>query len=56
MPKQNQPQASHPSLPEGYGAPDSLLPWSFARARLEQAQNYWICTASLDGRPHAAPL
>ncbi|HET9223898.1 MAG TPA: pyridoxamine 5'-phosphate oxidase family protein [Roseiflexaceae bacterium] len=51
-----EPRASRPRLPEGYGVPNSLLPWSFARERLEQAQNYWICTASLDGRPHAAPL
>jgi hypothetical protein len=52
----NEPQASRSSLPEGYGEPEQLLPWSFARERLEQAKNYWICTASLDGRPHAAPL
>ena len=51
-----EPRASRPKLPEGYGVPDSLLPWSFARERLEQAQNYWICTASPEGRPHAAPL
>jgi hypothetical protein len=51
-----EPQASRPKLPEGYDVPKRLLPWSFARERLEQAQNYWICTASPAGRPHAAPL
>jgi hypothetical protein len=59
MTNQNEPQASRPSLPEGYGVPASaegLLPWSFARERLEQAQNYWICTASPSGKPHATPL
>jgi hypothetical protein len=56
MSDRNEPQASRSSLPEGYGEPEQLLPWSFARERLEQAKNYWICTASLDGRPHAAPV
>jgi hypothetical protein len=56
MPEQSGPQASHSSLPDGYGTPENLLFWSYACERLEQAQNYWICTASSDGRPHAAPL
>jgi hypothetical protein len=54
-----EPQASRPKLPEDYEVPkdtDSMLPWSYARARLEQAKNYWICTASPVGRPHATPL
>jgi hypothetical protein len=51
-----EPRASRPKLPEGYGTIEALLPWSFARERLEQAQNYWICTASPGGKPHAAPL
>lgn len=54
-----EPQASRPTFPEGYQAPtnsDGLLPWSYACERLEQAQNYWVCTASLAGKPHAAPL
>jgi hypothetical protein len=53
------PRASRPQLPDGYAVPadnEDLLPWSFAYERLERAQNYWICTASPDGRPHAAPL
>ena len=54
-----EPRASRPSFPEGYRVPngkEGLLPWSYARTRLEQAKNYWLSTASLDGRPHAAPL
>lgn len=48
-----------PKVPEGYGVPetqDGALEWPQVRERLEQAQNYWITTASLDGMPHAAPL
>ena len=56
MNKSAEPRAEHAGLPAGYGAPELLLPWSFARERLERAQNYWVCTASLDGLPHAAPL
>ena len=56
MTTQPDPNASQAVLPKGYGATEVLLPWSFARERLERALNYWICTASLDGRPHAAPL
>jgi len=50
------PNASQALLPKGYGATEVLLPWRPARERLERALNYWICTASLDARPHAAPL
>jgi hypothetical protein len=34
----------------------SLLPWEWARTRLETAGNYWICTTRPDGRPHARPV
>ena len=59
MADQRDPKPSRAVLPDGYGVPESdagLLPWEYARERLERAKNYWICTASLDGRPHAAPL
>ncbi len=48
-----------PVMPEGYGVPETdegLLEWPAVRARLEQAQHYWIASATLDGRPHAVPL
>lgn len=39
----------------GYGLPQGtkgLLPWSWARQRLEKSHNYWITTAKPDGSPH----
>lgn len=33
-----------------------LLPWSYARERLEHARNYWLATTRPDGRPHVTPL
>jgi pyridoxine/pyridoxamine 5'-phosphate oxidase len=39
----------------GYGIPESskgLLPWSWARQRLEKSHNYWISTVRPDGSPH----
>jgi hypothetical protein len=53
---QAEPRASRPTLPKGYGIPDEILPWSFARGRLDRAQNYWICSVSASGKPHATPL
>ena len=45
----------------GYGilAPDQgtgLLPWSWARERLERSRDYWIATTWPDGRPHLMPV
>jgi general stress protein 26 len=34
----------------------SARPWDEARARLEQAQLYWVSTVRPDGRPHVTPL
>lgn len=53
-----QPQASRPSMPDGYGVPDTdegLLDWSWAVTRLESALNYWFSTTRPDHRPHAMP-
>jgi pyridoxine/pyridoxamine 5'-phosphate oxidase len=39
----------------GYGLPEGtkgLLPWSWARQRLEKSHNYWISTTRPDGAPH----
>ena len=55
---QVEPERSRPVMPEGYGVPsddDTLLPWSWAVERLEQARNYWFSTTRPDGRPHAMP-
>jgi nitroimidazol reductase NimA-like FMN-containing flavoprotein (pyridoxamine 5'-phosphate oxidase superfamily) len=43
----------------GYGVPTSkkgMLPWSHVVERMNEAQNYWICTVSPDGHPHATPV
>lgn len=59
MTELHEPRASRPHFPQGYEVPTDetgLLPWSHARTRLEQAQNYWVCTATTGGTPHAAPL
>ncbi len=52
------PTASRPHMP-GYGVPKDkkgLLHWSHVTERMAEAQNYWVCTVSPDGRPHATPV
>jgi pyridoxine/pyridoxamine 5'-phosphate oxidase len=39
----------------GYGLSEEkkgLLPWNWARERLEKSHNYWITTVRPDGTPH----
>ena len=53
-----EPIASRP-VANGYGIPatdEGLLPWSWAEEKLAAARNYWVATASADGRPHAMPV
>ena len=51
-----------PTLPyylEGYGFPKSenaLLPWSYVSERMSTPQNYWVCTITPSGKPHARPI
>jgi hypothetical protein len=52
----DEPKASRPHWPD-FGAMPSdplkgLKPWSWALERLEKSHNYWISTASPEGRPH----
>ena len=54
--KSTEPAARRPYMPE-YGLKPAdegqgLLPWSWARERLEQAHNYWLATSQPDGHPH----
>ena len=42
-----------------YGVPADLtgaLPWDWASERLVRCKNYWVVTASAEGRPHALPV
>ena len=55
-----EPVASRPHMP-GYGTLDAtlgtgLLPWSWARTRLERSHDYWVATVRPDGRPHLMPV
>jgi hypothetical protein len=43
----------------GYGVPEDaegLLPWAWARERLERSHNYWLATTNPDGTPHVMPV
>ena len=57
--KKREPVASRPE-PRGYflasDEGSGLLSWESAVARLVEARNYWIATASADGAPHAMPV
>lgn len=53
------PAAERPVMPAGYGISKKAkgrLEWSWVSERLERSRNYWICTASPAGRPHAVPV
>lgn len=42
-----------------YGVPEDLegtLPWSWAEERLVANRNFWLVTATPDGRPHSLPV
>ncbi|MGQ7297381.1 pyridoxamine 5'-phosphate oxidase family protein [Quadrisphaera sp. KR29] len=52
------PRAERPTMPEGYGLPettDGVLPWAAVEERLVAAQHYWLATTRPDGRPHVVP-
>lgn len=36
--------------------PDDALSWPEVAARLAAARNYWLCTTTSSGAPHAAPV
>jgi nitroimidazol reductase NimA-like FMN-containing flavoprotein (pyridoxamine 5'-phosphate oxidase superfamily) len=33
-----------------------MLPWNYIQERMEQARNYWITTATPQGKPSATPV
>ena len=58
LPPIDPPIIERPSV-QTYGIPETLqgtLPWSWAEARLAEAQTYWVATTRPDGRPHAMPV
>jgi hypothetical protein len=53
-----EPRADRPHVP-GYGIPETtagVLPWSWARERLEAAIVYWLATTGTDQAPHLVPI
>ena len=36
--------------------PDDTVSWPEVAARLAAARNYWLCTTTASGAPHAAPV
>ena len=58
--RRRRPRASRPRMPEygivGARSGRGLLPWRWARQRLERAHTYWLATSRPDGRPHAMPV
>ena len=53
-----EPHAHRPHMPD-YGVDTAEwepLTWSWATERLVGNRNYWVVTASADGRPHALPV
>jgi PPOX class probable F420-dependent enzyme len=54
----SEPRAGAPAMEDyGVGGPNwAPLPWSWAAERLEANRNFWVVTASAEGRPHALPV
>ncbi len=58
MPPTSIPRTDRPTLPEGYGLPESTegtLAWATVEQRLREAGHYWLSSVRPDGRPHAVP-
>jgi nitroimidazol reductase NimA-like FMN-containing flavoprotein (pyridoxamine 5'-phosphate oxidase superfamily) len=56
----NEPIATRPYMP-GYGALPAdqgrgLLPWWWARERLDRSHDFWLATVTADGAPHLMPV
>jgi PPOX class probable F420-dependent enzyme len=59
MESKKQPTVGRSIMPDGYGVPendDTVLPWSYVEERMASAKNYWIATASPEGKPSATPV
>jgi hypothetical protein len=54
----SEPKRSRPKM-EQYGIskkPKGLMEWQQVDEQRNKARNYWICSTSPDGAPHAAPV
>lgn len=51
-----EPIAEQLDLPAEYGRPTKLLKWRDIRQRLVEAEQYWLATTRVDGRPHVVPV
>ncbi len=54
-------EASRPRMPAGYGIQPlgdgkDLITLSHVEEQLTASRNYWICSASTSGKPHAMPV
>ena len=52
------PGRTRPSVPEGYGLPETdegLLDWAQVEQRLVAATHYWLATVRANGAPHVVP-
>src|SRR6186997_2904969 len=54
------PKPERPSIPASYGFTPSTLhtppDWNDIGERIRASRNYWICSVSPDGYPHALPV
>jgi hypothetical protein len=53
-----QPAASRPDFPDGYGVPastDGMLSWPDVESRLIASRYYWLASVRPDGTPHSVP-
>ena len=54
------PTPERPHIPESYGFSSATrhtpADWESIRERIGVSRNYWICSVSPDGYPHALPV
>jgi len=56
----SQPKPERPDIPASYGFTASTLhtppTWDSITERIRTSRNYWICSISPEGQPHALPV
>jgi hypothetical protein len=56
--KPAQPKPKRPHMPD-YGIskkPAGMMTWEWVEDQMATARNYWICSVTPDGKPHATPV